>query len=75
MLPCAAATVLLASSLSLPVSTTHTLVGAVIGVGFARGIGALNLRIIRSIVNSWIATVPVAACAAALLFSIARIFV
>src|SRR5690606_38541206 len=47
----AATTVLLASTLGLPVSTTHTLVGAVIGVGFARGIGALNLRIIRNIVN------------------------
>jgi PiT family inorganic phosphate transporter len=71
----AAATVLLASSLGLPISTTHTLVGAVIGVGFARGIGALNLRIIRNIVNSWIATVPVAAAASALLFSIARLFI
>jgi PiT family inorganic phosphate transporter len=71
----AAATVLLASSLGLPVSTTHTLVGAVIGVGFARGIGALNLRVIRNIVNSWIATVPAAGCAAALLFVIARLFV
>jgi PiT family inorganic phosphate transporter len=71
----AAATVLLASSLGLPISTTHTLVGAVIGVGFARGIGALNLRIIRNIVNSWLATVPVAACASALLFVVARLFV
>ncbi|HEX2167604.1 MAG TPA: inorganic phosphate transporter [Longimicrobiales bacterium] len=71
----AAGTVLLASSMGLPISTTHTLVGAVIGVGFARGIGALNLRIIRNIVNSWLATVPVAAAASALLFFIARIFV
>jgi inorganic phosphate transporter, PiT family len=71
----AAATVLLASSLGLPISTTHTLVGAVIGVGFARGIGALNLRVIRNIVNSWVATVPVSAAASALLFSIVRIFV
>jgi inorganic phosphate transporter, PiT family len=71
----AAATVLLASSLGLPVSTTHTLVGAVIGVGFARGIGALNLRVIRNIVNSWLATVPVAAAASALLFFVVRIFV
>ncbi|HEX6135837.1 MAG TPA: anion permease [Longimicrobiales bacterium] len=71
----AATTVLLASSMGLPVSTTHTLVGAVIGVGFARGIGALNLRIIRNIVNSWLATVPVAAGGAALLFFIARLFV
>ncbi|HEX6308394.1 MAG TPA: anion permease [Longimicrobiales bacterium] len=71
----AATTVLLASSLGLPVSTTHTLVGAVIGVGFARGIGALNLRIIRNIVQSWLATVPVAAGAAGVLFLVARLFV
>jgi inorganic phosphate transporter, PiT family len=71
----AATTVLLASSLGLPISTTHTLVGAVIGVGFARGIGALNLRVIRNIVNSWVATVPVAAGVAALLFSVARLFI
>jgi PiT family inorganic phosphate transporter len=68
----AATTVLLASSMGLPISTTHTLVGAVIGVGFARGIGALNLVVIRNIVNSWLATVPVAAAAAALLFVIVR---
>ena len=46
-----------------------------LGVGFARGIGALNLRIIRNIVNSWIATVPVSACAAALLFTLARLII
>lgn len=68
----AATTVLLASSMGLPISTTHTLVGAVIGVGFARGIGALNLRVIRNIVNSWLATVPVSAAAAALLFLLVR---
>lgn len=57
----AAATVLLASKLGLPVSTTHTLVGAVIGVGFARGIGALNLITTRDIFISWLVTVPVGA--------------
>src|SRR5690606_19547264 len=68
----AATTVLLASSLGLPISTTHTLVGGVIGIGFAQGIGALNLAMIRSIVGSWIATVPVAAAVAALVFFVAR---
>lgn len=68
----AATTVLLASSLGLPISTTHTLVGAVIGVGVAHGVGALNLRVIRNIVISWVATVPVAAGASALLFVVAR---
>jgi inorganic phosphate transporter, PiT family len=71
----AATTVLLASSLGLPISTTHTLVGAVIGVGFARGIAALNLAVIRNIVNSWLATVPVSAALAASLFLVVRLFV
>jgi len=57
----AATTIVLASRLGLPISTTHTLVGAVIGVGFARGIGALNLTTTRDIVISWIVTVPAGA--------------
>lgn len=57
----AAATVVLASGIGLPVSTTHTLVGAVLGVGLARGIGALNLRVIGSIFLSWIVTLPAGA--------------
>ncbi|HEX7051223.1 MAG TPA: anion permease [Longimicrobiales bacterium] len=68
----AATTVLLASSLGLPISTTHTLVGGVIGVGIAQGLGALNLAMIRNIVSSWIATIPVSAGVAAALFVIAR---
>ncbi len=63
-----ATTVLVASRLGLPISTTHTLVGAVIGVGFAQGLGALNVRVIRNIVNSWLATVPAAAAVGAILF-------
>ncbi|MFQ5889969.1 MAG: inorganic phosphate transporter [Gemmatimonadota bacterium] len=65
----AATTVLIASRLGMPVSTTHTLVGAVIGVGFARGMAALDLRIIRRIVNSWVVTLPAAALFAALIFA------
>lgn len=57
----AAITILVGSKLGLPLSTTHTLVGAVIGVGFARGMGALDMRVVRSIVVSWVATVPIAA--------------
>lgn len=57
----AAATVLIASRLGLPVSTTHTLVGSVIGVGLARGIEALNLSTMRDIVASWVITLPVSA--------------
>ena len=54
----AASTVVIASGTGLPISTTHTLVGAVLGVGIARGIGALNLRVVRNIMLSWIITLP-----------------
>lgn len=64
----AAATVVLASGTGLPISTTHTLVGAVLGVGFARGIAAVDLRMVRSIVVSWLVTLPVAAALAIVLF-------
>lgn len=56
----AASAVVFSNSLGIPVSTTQTLVGAVLGVGMARGIGALNLRVIRNIFLSWIVTVPAA---------------
>lgn len=64
----AAATVVLASATGLPISTTHTLVGAVLGVGLARGIGALNLRVIGSIFMSWLITLPAGAGLAILFF-------
>lgn len=54
----AATTVVLASGTGLPISTTHTLVGAVLGVGLARGIAALNLKVIGTIVISWLITLP-----------------
>lgn len=57
----AATTVVIASRLGLPISTTHTLVGSVIGVGLARGIEALDLGMTRDIVISWIVTVPAGA--------------
>ncbi|WP_261834694.1 inorganic phosphate transporter [Vibrio ishigakensis] len=53
-----ASTVVLASGTGLPISTTQTLVGAVLGVGFARGIAALNLGVVRNIVVSWVVTLP-----------------
>jgi len=56
-----AMTIVLASRMGIPVSTTHTLVGAVLGVGLARGIGALDLRVVGSILASWVATLPIAA--------------
>jgi len=64
----AASTVVLASKTGLPVSTTHIAVGAVMGVGLARGIGALDLRVIGNIVISWIVTLPAGAILAALFF-------
>jgi PiT family inorganic phosphate transporter len=56
-----ATTIVIASRLGIPVSTTHTLVGAVLGVGMARGIGAIDLRVVGSIIASWVATLPIAA--------------
>ena len=64
----AAATVVLASRTGLPVSTTHIAVGAVIGVGLARGVGAIDLRVIGGIVVSWVVTLPVGGVLAALFF-------
>ena len=65
-----ATVVLVCSKMGLPVSTTHTLVGSVIGVGLARGLPTLNLGIIKEIVMSWLATVPFTALLAAILFKI-----
>jgi inorganic phosphate transporter, PiT family len=68
----AASTVVLASSTGLPVSTTHTLVGAVLGVGMARGISALNITVIRNIFLSWLITVPAGAVLSVLFFFVLR---
>ena len=57
----AATTVVIASGTGLPISTTHTLVGAVLGVGLARGIASLNLNVVRTIFLSWIVTLPAGA--------------
>ena len=57
----AATTIVVASRLGIPISTTHTLVGAVLGVGLARGIGALDLRVVGKILASWVVTLPLAA--------------
>lgn len=63
-----ASTVVLSSGLGLPVSTTQVMVGAVLGVGLARGVGALNLRVIFNIFMSWIITLPVGAILAIVYF-------
>ncbi|HSF15025.1 MAG TPA: inorganic phosphate transporter [Vicinamibacteria bacterium] len=64
----AAATVVVASRLGLPVSTTHIIVGAVLGVGLARGIAAIDMRVILGIVTSWLVTLPLGAGLAAFFY-------
>ena len=64
----AATTVVLASGTGLPISTTHTLVGAVLGVGLARGISAVNAGVVGRIFLSWIITLPVGAGLSIIIF-------
>ncbi|MBN1539677.1 MAG: inorganic phosphate transporter [Candidatus Thermoplasmatota archaeon] len=68
----AASSVLACSFLGIPVSTSQIIVGAVIGVGLAGGITAIDLRVIRNILISWVFTIPVAAFTTAILFLIFR---
>ena len=67
-----AVTIVVASKLGLPISTTHTLVGGVLGVGLARGISALNLRVVTNIVISWIITIPAGAIGAIVFYYILK---
>jgi PiT family inorganic phosphate transporter len=69
----AATTVVIASGTGLPISTTHTLVGAVRGVGIARGIGALNIKVVHRIFLSWVVTLPVGAFLAIIIFFILKV--
>lgn len=68
----AATTVVIASGTGLPISTTQTLVGAVLGVGMARGIAALNLGVVRNIVVSWVVTLPAGAIMSIIFFFIIK---
>lgn len=68
----AATTVLMCSKMGLPVSTTHTLVGAVIGIGLLRGLASVNMKVVRTIFLSWLITVPVTAVLCAIIFFILR---
>ncbi len=70
----ATTTVLVCSKLALPVSTTHTLVGAILGVGLARGLGAVNKDVTRNIFGSWLVTVPAAAVLSVVLFLLGRVW-
>lgn len=68
----AACTVVIASGTGLPISTTQTLVGAVLGVGLARGVSALNLGIVRNIIVSWIVTLPAGAILSIIFFYVLK---
>jgi phosphate/sulfate permease len=69
----AATTILVCSRLGLPVSTTHVLVGAVVGVGFMRGMGFLDIRLLRNIGWSWIITLPFTVALAMALYKLLTI--
>ena len=68
----AATTIVIASGTGIPISTTHTLVGAVLGVGMARGIEAIDLRVVGRILVSWVVTIPAGAILAILFFFLFR---
>jgi len=68
----AATTIVVASGTGMPISTTHTLVGAVLGVGLARGIDAIDLRVVARILVSWVVTIPAGAFLAIVFFFIFR---
>ena len=68
----AATTIVIASGTGIPISTTHTLVGAVLGVGLARGIDAIDLGVVKRIFVSWVVTIPAGAVLAILFFTIFR---
>ncbi len=70
-----ASTVLFASSLGMPVSTTHTLVGSVIGVGFAGGLASVDLSVVKRIIASWLLTVPIAAGISIVLYTLMVVFI
>jgi inorganic phosphate transporter, PiT family len=69
-----AATLYLATSLGIPVSTTHTITGAIIGVGTARRVSAVRWGIAGSIIIAWVVTIPAAALLAALFYELATLW-
>ena len=70
----ATATVLICTRLKLPISTTHTLVGAILGIGFARGLGGINKAVTNRIFGAWFVTVPAAAILCIFLFLLGKMY-
>jgi PiT family inorganic phosphate transporter len=70
-----AITLFLATELGVPVSTTHTITGAIIGVGAARRVSAVRWGVARGILVAWIVTIPASALIAALFYGLARLLV
>ena len=68
----ASITIVVASSTGMPISTTHTLVGAVLGVGLAKGLSAINLSVVRGIFASWVVTIPAGAILSIIFFFILK---
>ena len=68
----ASTTIVIASGTGMPISTTHTLIGAVLGVGLARGIDAIDLRVVSRVLVSWVVTIPAGAILAILFFFLFR---
>lgn len=68
----AATTILICSRMGLPISTTHVLVGAVVGIGLIRGMGMIDLRVVRNIVSSWLITLPFTILLAMIVFTVLR---
>ena len=70
----AASTILVASKFGMPISTTHAIVGAVLGVGLAKGLSALNFKLIKDIFLSWVITLPCAAIFTVIIYTIFSLF-
>ncbi|MCX7554291.1 inorganic phosphate transporter [Marinicella sp. S1101] len=68
----ASTTIVVASGTGMPISTTQTLVGAVLGVGMARGISAIDLKVVRNIFASWVVTIPAGASLSIVFFFILK---